>query len=313
MKKFKLLSIVSLMLLVSGCGDIEKQKVKIIAPDGTPALGLANFYNDNTDLYSVLDIKSGSDPLKAAFINGSYDIIVAPTNLGAKFYNETNGEKYVLYQTIVWGNLYLVANEEITEFKELANKEITMFGMNSTPDIVMKSLASHYNITLSNVSYENDVSTATSKYIAIEDKTNKCVVSAQPVLSNVSANLSGSYIIDLQSEWAKMTGNSSYPQASIFVKESMKGKLDDTLIALTNSINKAKSNPSTTAENAMKMYTSFEKMGKEALEQAIPNCHYEIEENQKVAIEYYFNKMKDLGLSKQYGEKLPDENFYYSI
>ena len=49
------------------------------------------------------------------------------------------------------------------------------------------------------------------------------------------------------------------------------------------------------------------------LKEAIPHCHYQISDNDKEAIELYFNKMNELSLSAQYGNKLPDENFYYSI
>lgn len=318
--------LLSLSLLLIGCGEVastsngtttsentttsqEDVKVKVLAPDGTPSLALANFYHDNTSMYTIFDVQSGADPLKAAFVSGEYDVIVAPTNLGSIFYNKNQGEKYVLYQTIVWGNLYVVCDEEITSFADLANKDITLFGQNSTPDIVMKSLASYYNISY-NANYVNDVTASTSAYIS---GTSHCVVSAQPVLTKLNAKLQNAHILDLQSEWAKMTSSASYPQASIFFKESLKGKIDNVLKAMTESVKKANENPSITAENATSMYKGFETLGKEVLENAIPKCHYAIEENQKEAIEFYFNKMKDLSLDAQFGGKLPDENFYYSI
>ena len=96
----------------------EKHKISLIAPEGTPSLALANFYEDNKDSYTTFDIKSGSDPLLAAFTSASYDVIVAPTNLGAKLYNENKAD-YVLYQTIVWGNLYLVSSENISSFTDI--------------------------------------------------------------------------------------------------------------------------------------------------------------------------------------------------
>lgn len=327
------------MLLVSGCGNTSSDnsdsakldnssdisfdnssdasydnQVKIIVPDGTPALSLANFYANNESMYSTLDIVSGSRPLLAAFGSASYDIIVAPTNLGAKFYNKNEGEKYLLYQTVVWGNLYVVCNEEISSFGDLKDKKVIMFGEESTPDIVMKSLAQYYNINLNiyEGAYQSDVQTATSKYIALENKENVCVVTAQPVLSKLSNKL-GNNILDLQEEWAKMTGSYSYPQASIFVKESLKGKIDNILKAMVDSIKSIENNVALTAENAMNMYDSFKSMGKEVLENAIPKCHFGIDENQKDAINAYFTKMSDLGFAKQYGEILPDEKFYYSI
>ena len=80
-------------------------------------------------------------------------------------------------------------------------------------------------------------------------------------------------------------------------------------LSVTNTIN----NPSLSAERATTINKTFETLGKETLQAAIPHCHYGIEENQKDAIEYYFSAMNSLGLSKQYGEKLPDQDFYYTI
>ena len=68
-----------------------------------------------------------------------------------------------------------------------------------------------------------------------------------------------------------------------------------------------------TANNALLMHESFSNLGKETLMNAIPNCHFGIEDNQKDAIENYFNKMSELGLGAQFGEELPDEEFYFSF
>lgn len=307
MKKIALiLTSILIMLGVSSCND--DSGVKIIAPNGTPALGLANFYYDYQDEYNLFDIKEGSDALAAAFTSENYDIIVAPTNLGAKFYNET--QKYVLYQTIVWGNLYLATTDSTIEsFTDLNNKSVTLFGKNSTPDIIMKSLIKHYNIEV-NLEYVEEVATANALL-----KEGKCqtIVSAQPSLSKISTSINGLKTIDLQDEFSLLSQNESYPQASIFVKSSEINQLKDVLLHMTESINKSISEIEITAENAVNMYSSFEKLGKDCLIKAIPNCHFSIKDNQKEAIEYYFNTMMDLGFAQQIGGKLPDENFYIAF
>ena len=287
----------------------EKHKISLIAPEGTPSLALANFYEDNKDSYTTFDIKSGSDPLLAAFTSASYDVIVAPTNLGAKLYNENKAD-YVLYQTIVWGNLYLVSSENISSFTDIENQELTIFGKNSTPDIITRSLLNHYNLSDKvTLNYVDDVATANA---ALKTGKAKYIISAQPSLSKINANNTYS-VIDLQNEWAKISSSSSYPQASIFFKSSLKGQIDDILEELTLSVTNTINNPSLSAERATTINKTFETLGKETLQAAIPHCHYGIEENQKDAIEYYFSAMNSLGLSKQYGEKLPDQDFYYTI
>ena len=83
-----------------------------------------------------------------------------------------------------------------------------------------------------------------------------------------------------------MTGSSSYPQASIFFKADLKNKIDDTLLKMTASVNKANEDPNTTAKNAVTMYDAIKNLGEEILTSAIPNANFKIEENQKSAIEF---------------------------
>lgn len=307
-KHFLLLSL--LIITLSSCNNINSssittQKVSIIAPDGTPALALANFYA-NSSSYEKFDIKSGSDPLIAAFTSKTYDIIIAPTNLGAKFYNTS--KDYILYQTIVWGNLYLTSKAEIKSFEDIKGKEITVFGKNSTPDIIFQTLLSEYDMKDDvTIKYVDDVTTANSLLMSNQAE---IIISAQPSLTKLGLN-STLYTIDLQEEWSKFASSSSYPQASIFFKKDLSGKIDSVLQELTNSVNETLKDPTTSSKNAINMYQSFEALGEEVLTKAIPHCHYGIDDNQKDAITYYFNKMNELNLSAQYGGVIPDEEFYY--
>ena len=306
MKKINLL--LPLLFLV-GCAPADQTKINIFAPNGTPSLALANYYDECKDLYNEFDLGAGSDAVTAAFGNleNKYDVIVAPTNIGAKFYN-ANG-KYLLYQTIVWGNLYIASTEEITSFTDLSNQTLKMYGENATPGIVVKTLLSHYNIENINLDFSgSDDETVGSLLLA---NAAKYVVIAEPTLSKIKKVNPSIHTIDLQEEWKKLTGSTSYPQASIFVKASLKGKIDHQLEKITKSVMDTIENPHSSAVNATKMSSYFNNLGVDILENAIPNCHYEINDNQKEAIEYYFNTLKDLGKSAMYGGIIPDEQFYY--
>lgn len=303
----KILPLLCAFSLLFSCGTKDETKLKVLAPEGTPSLALANFYHDRASSYSTFDIRSGSDPLVAAFANESYDIIVAPTNLGAKFYQQN--QKYVLYQTIVWGNLYLVSGEELHSLEDLSGKEITLFGKNSTPDIILRSLIRQHRLTEVTLKYVDDVSTANSLLLS---GAASIIVTAQPSLSKIRQNRQLS-VIDLQEEWKKVTGDASYPQASIFFRADLKGKIDEELSYLADSVNKTNEYPEKSAEYAISMHASFSTLGKDVLVSAIPECHYEIRDDQKEAIEFYFNAMKELDFSAQFGGTLPDENFYYHL
>ena len=276
------------------------KEVSLIAPSGTPLLAMSKYIHENS--YVNYTFAKGADPLTAAFSSKSHDIIVAPINLGANFYNKTGN--YVLFETIVWGNLYVVSRNPITSFKELDKKEITIFGTNQTPDIVMKTLAAENEIEYTK-NLVSDVEVANEEFLG-----GHCeyAVSAEPNLSVLKQKIDNLYVLDLQDEWQKITGSSSYPQASVFVNKDKVEELQVELDKIETSINTILDDIDYSTSCAMQ--TQLKGLGEEAIKSALPNSHIGIEENQKDAIEFYFNKLFDLGLGKTFGDKLPDENFY---
>lgn len=292
---------------------VEAKPVSIIAPTGTPALGIAptlsNLINDKT-VKNKVEIVSGSDLLIAAFTQKNYDIIVAPVNLGAKMYQ--NSKEYVLYKTIVWGNLYLMSNKDIVinDIKDLANKKVTVFGKNSTPDIVFKSIIKNYNVNVE-ISYVSDVTEANTVFLSGKAD---IVMGAEPSISQLKKVGKKEFnTFDLQDAWKKMTGSSSYPQAGIFVKKSISKEehIEKVLTNLKNDISTSSTNVTNIAKSAVSIHSSFEKLTQATLEVAIPNCNYQVLESDKKAVEFYFQKMIDLGFGAQIGGSLPVDEFYY--
>ena len=303
------LFIFMLGLAVTSCSvtfvDGEQKEVSVIMPTGTPALALAEFAMTND--YVKAEVVAGSDPLVAAFTSKSHDVIVAPVNLGAKMYSVY--QEYVLYKTFVWGNLYLASKGELNSFKDLDGKKVISFGKNSTPDIVMQALLKHHSDTNVTIEYVSDVSEANT---LLASGKAEIVVTAEPAISKLKSKFNLS-IIDLQEEWAEMTGNESYPQAGIFVKKSITGKkyIKDALNDMKEAVINANQDPTNCANHAVNLHTSFETLGVETLVSAIPNCHYQILESDKEAVNYYLQMMIDLGFSKQMGGSLPVDEFYY--
>lgn len=294
------------MLLMVGCIDDSSKKVSVIVPTGTPSLGIANVLNDKTLVDA--NIVSGSDPLIAAFTNASYDVVVAPVNLGAKLYNSNENFSYILYKTIVWGNYYLVSNEEIENLENLEGKTVLVFGMNSTPDVVLRTLISAKNINV-NLEYVDDVTTANSYLLSGKAD---IIVSAEPSLTKISAN-KNFYILDLQKQWQQLTGRYSLPQAGIFIKKNIKDEkyLKSVLDKMIESVQMASTKPNVLVANAINVDENLAKIGEETLQKAIGNCNLRVEETDKEAIEFYFSQVIQLGIGATVGGKLPDEGFYY--
>ena len=294
------------MLFITGCIDDSSKKVSVIVPTGTPSLGIANVLNDKTLVDA--NIVSGSDPLIAAFTNASYDVVVAPVNLGAKLYNANENFSYILYKTIVWGNYYLVSNEEIATLESLEGKTVLVFGKNSTPDVVLRTLISAKNINV-NLEYVDDVATANSYLLSGKAD---IIVSAEPSLTKMSAN-KNFYTLDLQKQWQQLTGSYSLPQAGIFIKKDSKDEkyLKTVLDKMIESVQMAQTKPNVLIASAVSVDENLAKIGEETLQKAIGNCNLRVEETDKEALEFYFSQVIQLGIGATVGGKLPDEAFYY--
>ena len=302
-----LITILIIMFSLTSCFEETNNKVSLIAPTGTPTLGLAEALDTYESSFDY-NIVSGSDALRAAFINGSYDIIVAPVNLGANLSQKVKDFEYVFYQTIVGGCFYLVSSNDIKSVKDIDNTEITVFGMNSTPDVVIRSLIAYYKLNVK-INYVNDVAEANTMLVSGKAHT---IVSAEPSISKFNASKKF-YTVNLQDEWAKMSNSTfAIPQAGIFVKRSKLNNIfvQKALERINNSIELSKTNPQKLAESAVKVDSSLEKIGVNTLVNAIPNCKFLSTKSNIDEIEFYFNKLIELGLGNTIGGKLPSEDFY---
>ena len=325
MKKLsrKILDLVIVLLLVfglaslSGCqdnqpqgnGGDEKQVYSFLAPTGTPSLALATVFDNNPEV--EYEIVAGANPLIAAITSGSHDFVVAPVNVGAKLF--ANNQKYKLVKTLVWGNFYIASLSEISSVEDLEGKTITAFSQNSSPDIMLKAVLDAYGLTDKvTIEYVDAVTTANSMMMSGQAE---IIISAEPSIS-VLKNKKTIYTIDLQSEWNKLSDGSSFPQAGLFVNADLlkDDKKEATMAFINKVLEKIEDykTPSVLAAAAVKIDTSFETVGATNLEKAIPNCWIAIKtlEEEKAAINYYTQKLIDLGLGAQIGGSKPSEEFY---
>lgn len=298
--------LISLFMFTS-CYENDNEQVSLIVPSGAPTFGIADALNNNQEQIDY-NIVAGADALQAAFTNATYDIVIAPVNLGAKFYQSLNNFEYVYYQTIVGGCFYIVSTQEIASFADLDKKEITVFGANSTPDVITRSLINYYNIDVT-INYVNDVTEANASLVSGKATT---IVSAEPSISKFNA--SGKFhTLSLQEEWKKISSvEFNIPQAGIFVKKDKltNASVKKVLSELNKSLALANTNPSQLATSATAVDDALKKVGVDTLTLAAPRCNFISTKYNKQEVEFYFNKLIELGLGKTIGDSLPDEDFY---
>lgn len=299
----KLLSIILatfISLSLFACNTNE-EPLKIITPNGAPALSQI-FVQDDAENYAV-DVVNGVDPLVAAFGSGSHDLIFAPTNLGAKLYN--SGIEYKLIAAITFGNYYLVSMEDNFTIDSLEGKEIVVFGQNATSDIIIRYILEQNSINATLI-YVDAVSTANAEFIA---DNSKIIMSAEPLLSVLALNVSEFSTIDLQSEYSKITGDSSYPQAGVFAKSALTSRqIRNFLNDLEESVEKVNTDIDATVAKALELEYTFPEA---VIRSAIPNSNIDFIKASDVRedLEDYFNIILSMN-GVLIGNVLPDDDFY---
>ncbi|MDY0294399.1 MAG: hypothetical protein RBQ71_01170 [Acholeplasmataceae bacterium] len=209
----KVFILVLLIFILSSCKPQES--ISIMAPQGSPAMTVLGLDPDD---YAI-DIVNGPDPLIAAFGSASHDAIIAPTNLGAKLFQSK--DDYQLAAILVWGNYHLVSTSYTTlTLEDLHGKDLVVFGRNQTSDIIIKHILESYDIE-ANITYVDSVQLAAASYLA--DST-QIVMVAEPSLSKIKTLIPSTASLDLQAIYAELHNGSSYPQAALFVHQSMSNR-----------------------------------------------------------------------------------------
>ncbi len=307
---FLLFFTLATILMLAACESDKERELKIMAPSGSPSLSQTYFQYTRPTIEGTdytIDIVSGAEPLSAAFISESHDIIFAPTNLGANLI-ATGDVPYRFAATVTWGNLYLVSTSPINTLADVDGEEITLFGENATPDIITRSLLSEHDFDDEpSIRYVDSVQTALA---TLKTETEAIVLLAEPVLSMGQHDMEDLHVIDLQEAWREMTGKDAYPQAGIFVKDTLPADIVDVYLQhIETSVQMANEDPVLVAEYATALDYDFPK---HILEEAIPrsNIAFKTALESREDLEEYFGRILDFNPDLIRG-RLPDDDFYY--
>ena len=293
-KYFMIVIAIILMSLLSSC---KKEQITMVVPAGSPQL--AQLYMQDSDDYDVT-IVEGADPLVAAFGSASYDVIIAPTNLGAKLYDSK--PDYQLAATITWGSYYLVSKTNMDQMDQL---NIVAFGQNQVPDAIMQYILTGLDIDFE-INYLDSLSSVVSDFII---DGSKVYLMSEPQLSIVSSSNTTLDIFDLQASYEMLTGYEDYPQASVFVHETLSDQMVDNIKNdFENSIRLLNEDQEGSADLAIALGVSLDK---EIMIQSIPRSNIDFKDGQDAKADIIFF----LGLLKGFnpnfvGENLPDDTFY---
>lgn len=217
----KILSLIVVCLLVfSGCTKVPPVELTILTPTGAPAVALVSLMADKTaDKFTVVD---GAEAIGAAMVKGSYDVIVAPINLGLSLAAKGNSE-YILASILTWGNLYVVGDETAALTQ---TGDIALFGQAAVPQKIWDTVKTKLG-NVRNGIYFNAVSDV---QVQLLSKKINLGLMAEPALSATIAKakaqgLTLKVVADLQVAWKSATGLTNYPQAGLFIKKNADKKV----------------------------------------------------------------------------------------
>jgi hypothetical protein len=297
------------ILFLSSCKKSDDKLLKIATPTGAPMLAQLDIsydvYKEKEKRFET-SILSGPDEIKASFLEGRYDLIYAPINIGAQIYNAN--QSYRLLAGITFGNLYFVSKDKIDDIHDLDNKDIILFGKNTINDLIATYIINSNDIKPKTISYVSDVQAI--KANLIESNNNEVYLIADPIKSVVESSINIS-VLSIQDLFNDLKNISGFAQAGLFVKYSSYTSntdlINDYINLLKESINSLnKEENIIETNNKIKELKYFNFSDKVMLDAIIgSNIRFVEGKNMKNIVENTYN----LNL-KLLGGKLPDEYFY---
>lgn len=293
--------------------SVFAETIKVVTPDGLPALSLVNMMDtkkiDNIQLnYKV---EKMSDALIVDMLKREGDIAIVPSNFSAQLYNKKLG--YKILGTIGWGSFYVVSRDSINSLEELKGKEVYTFGKGLTPDLIFQSILEKKGINKNSIkiNYLSSGNEVASLYLGRKVDT---IVIPEPMLSKVlSKSPTSTIVANLNDEWKNITNSDlGYPQSTLVIKEEIYETnpkfVKEFINKLTESISKLYKNSGETVENVKRNSLSIDtSVLNKVLTRA--NIFYTPIIDCKEEYNNYF-KILELTNKKVIGGKLPDEDIF---
>lgn len=286
--------------------EVDNYTIKVVAPQGAPAVAVAGYALNNADNVSFIDAKNITEQFSA----NDNDIIIAPLNDGANQYKLGNS-KYKVSAIVTWGNLYFATRRtDINTIEDLNGKDVTLFGELTINSSIAKYVLANKNIT-PNYSY---LGSAADTVGSLMQNDNVIVLSAEPAITAQSMkNQIAVKSFSVQDLYSEVSGDSKFSQAALFVKEDTiknhKAKLDEAIDKIKESCDLVTSDLDSAANNVITLGIPGLPQGLPILKKALPKCNinFVYANSAKEAI----NKTANIDLAK-FGGELPSDDFYYN-
>lgn len=311
----------------------ETVTVNVVVPDGSPAIAIAKLVSEKPTFagYDIsYTIVEGATQISAAILNNTANIAIAPLNLGATMYNKGMGVKLVT--TNVQGSLYMVGKNmpagatTAEKLASLKGKVVYNIGQGATPDLTFKYILDHFGIEY----VEGDDKTPVADKVTLCYKSagsevipllaaddNKYGILGEPAVTTANSKINTSTVFDIQALWQEATGSATagFPQAGVFVKESLLTSEHAAFIEWF--VTKLQENDEWAPANPDKVSSALTSAGSTSLagltSDTITACNLDTVKavDAKAAVNTYLKVLFDFN-NATVGGKMPDDNFFYA-
>ena len=233
-------------------------ELRFSAPEGTPALAMLRLVTDNKEIdgykvnYSV--VKPAN--IASEMASKSSDLVIMPVNAGANLIRQ--GAAYKLVSVAVDGSLYMVGKTEnggVITLDDVKGKKIACIGKEGVPGLVFRYVMNKNEIELVSEDVTPNDSQVSVQYVAdgpaarvlLANGSVDFAVVGEPAATAFKGALKLNAEMDMQAEYAKASGATTYAQAGLFVKTELaqnKSFTDALFAALATSKTWINENPS---------------------------------------------------------------------
>ena len=303
---------------LSSC-DGESESIEIAIVDGAPTLAVYNALKEKGQIggYNVnFKILSGAENIATVITSGQADVAVMPTNISAKLYN--NGVDIKLASVNIFGVLYMIGSQPITQLTDLNGKIIAYVGAGGTPELTIKLI-----LDRNAVAYERSaekiegkvaltpISSASEAMTLLKTKKVDYAIVSEPVVTQINSKLGTSVVLDLQEEWSKIIGEKSYMQAGVVLSHSVYNKgvfVRGLMEVLENNSSVLLKDYANVKQTLIDAGSSIRVDFTEDTIKRLNIGHLSAV-GAKPSLEKYYNALLEYD-PKLIGGKLPDDNFY---
>lgn len=211
------------VVALSACEGVpDPQNITMVAPDGAPALAMAQLVKNATVGGKTVQCSVyPADQIGARAMQS--DLAILPSNLAAKIASQN--KDYCVLGIVTSGNLYMVGTDNaVQSLQDLDGQSVVSIGQGSVPDLIFRTLLQEQGLTdRVQVSYVTQGSEAIAQLAKAKQEGKRLyAILGEPAVT-MAMQKGFARVLDLQTLWQAHTQSDQvgYAQAVLMARKSL--------------------------------------------------------------------------------------------